>query len=428
MFHPMDDTDRIVRLSSVPAYLSSEVCGHTRQARAVWLFPLLLLYVIGGTIQYLGLLTPTECNAITLLFFCMLLHRRSFWRVARYELPVAGLLVYFVISGMVRGTDVSATAVYVYYSACLMLAAPAGRLLGEELAGRGRVRMVQGVITGGLLVELSVTALQHLYPLVIATHSAVQIGAEDAVFGTLPLGSDVVLAGCGLLAALAYAHTTVHFGRVVTIACMALGVVFLGHSKAMQGAATILVPAMLGAYLYGHTKMHRYRALMLASGVVAAPVVLFASWYLLRTAAIDFMATAASQYSDRANWVSAGRLAPYGQLLHEGTLPLLFGHGALTYYNPISKHWLYNAGFSTVYELSVDFGLTALLIYVLYQAKTILSFPLRLFPKFFIIAIWATFIFFNDVLANVAFVFGLNITISFVAHKVLHKTKQCNHL
>lgn len=395
----------------------------------IWLAPLLLLFVVGGAVQYAGLLSPTECDALTLLFFCALLRRRSFWRTAKLELAFVPMVAYFVVSGFVRGTALSsATAVYLYYSACLLLAAPAGRLLGQQLIERGRTGTVLLVIAGGLLLELPVTALQHIYAPAFAAHANVSLGAVDAVFGTFHLHSDATLAGCCLMAALVYAYATRRLGRLILVVCMAFGVIFLGHSDAMQGAAMVLLPTVLAVYAYQHTALHRYRrALILASALIVL-IVLSTSWRFIQSEVHQLATLTTAEYIGRNDWITAGRLAPYGQLLHEGPEPLLFGHGALTYYNPITKQWLYNAGFSTFYSLSIDFGLIALIAYIIYQVRIIFTISPRLSLAWLLFAIWFTFIVFNDVLSNVGFIFALNFTLSFVANYLLGRKDHDRHI
>jgi hypothetical protein len=60
----------------------------------------------------------------------------------------------------------------------------------------------------------------------------------------------------------------------------------------------------------------------------------------------------------------AARLAGLGFLISGGYEP--FGYGLLSYYNPVYKTWLFNAGFSTTYTLILDVGIIyTILFYVI---------------------------------------------------------------
>lgn len=386
-----------------------------RRWRALWPIPLILLYVLGGAIQYVGWLSPTQCNAIVLAIFCGLLLRRKYWRTARYEWPLLPLAAYFIVSGIVRGTPSVATGVYLYYLMCLLLAAPAGRLLANDLIERHHARAALHVILALLVLELPVVAIQHQYAATFAAHSVVRVGAVDAVFGTFPLNSDSVLAAGCVLALVGYSFISKQLSHVVIAACLTSAIIFLGHSDAMQGTYAVLLLPVLVSYFYRRTALRRYRRVLILLGLLAGLATLAIA---SRSAYDDFLAfrsMATSEYTLRSNWITAGRFAPLGQLFDENITHLLLGHGALTYYNPLSKEWLYNSGFSTIYSLSVDFGLVALLGYVAYQVRVFFAVsPDRLFA-YFLLAVWISFMAFNDALSNVAFIFELNFTLSFVS-------------
>ena len=383
--------------------------------RAIWPVPLLLLYVFGGAIQYLGWLTPTQCNMVVLAMFCGLLLRRKYWHTVRYEWPLLLLGVYFVVSGFARGTPTIATVVYLYYLVCALLAAPAGRLLAEELVEHHRTRATFHAVLAVLALELPIVALQHRYAATFAAHSVIRVGTVDAVFGTFPLNSDSVLAAGCALAVIGYSFISQRLRHIVTAACLASAIIFLGHSDAMQGIFALLLIPVFISHLYRRTTLRRYRRVIMLLGLLVALAALVIVSRSAYNGFLAFRSLAASEYATRSNWISAGRFAPWGQFFDENALHLLFGHGALSYYNPLSKEWLYNSGFSTVYSLSIDFGLVALLAYAAYQVRVILAVsPYRLFA-YFLIAVWVAFMAFNDVLPNVAFIFELNFTLSFVS-------------
>ena len=401
-----------------------------RSLSIVWVISLPLLFVIGGAIQYVGLLSPTKCNVVVLFIFCFLLRYREFWRTARYEVPILLLAAYFLVSGLASDTSPLATSVYLYYSACLLLAAPAGRMFAKALVTHNRARIARRVILGCLALELPITALQHQYATVFAAHSAIRVGVIDAVFGTFPLNSDAVLAGCSIMAVLIYSYTSTNLRNVLLAACLAFAVIFLGHSKAIQGTYVLLLLPILGVNIYRRTAIKKYRRILMLLGWLALVVVLALAARTMYGDWVQFRSMAAANYADRSDWITAARLAPFGQLFKSGLVHLLFGHGALTYYNPITKEWLYNAGFSTVYSLSLDFGLIGLLGYLVYQTRVIFMIsPYRTFA-FFLCAVWLAFIAFNDALPNVAFIFALNFTVSFVMHhfKIKHQGTNENKL
>lgn len=387
-----------------------------RRLRLVWPVPLILLYVIGGAIQYVGWLSPTSCNIVVLSIFCVLLRYRGFWRAAKYEVPVLLLTGYFIVSGFMRGTSPLSTSVYLYYSLCLLLAAPAGRLLARELITHNRVKATKRILLGCLALQLPITALQHQYADELAANAAFGVGAIDAVFGTFQINSDSVLGACCVMALLIYSYTSRKLSHILTIACLAGVVIFLGHSKGMQGIYVLLILPILCENLYRQTELKKYRRILLLLASISTIVILVINsgliwWYFNHLGSV-----AASDYATRNDWTTAARLAPWGELLQSDFVHLFFGHGALTYYDPVTKHWLYNAGFSTIYSLSIDFGLLGLVGYLMYQTNVIFSISTHKMFGVFLCAIWLAFISFNDLLSNVALIFALNFTLSFVAH------------
>lgn len=416
----MSHTDELnsVAVYRPPRLVSFGPGAGTKHLRFTWLLPLLLLYVIGGAIQYLGWLSPTKCNIIALSILCLLLRYRGFWRAAKYEVPVLMLVGYFVVSGFARGTSLLSTSVYLYYSACLLLAAPAGRMLANELVTKGRVRITKRVLVTGLALQVPITVLQHQYATEFATHAAFRVGAIDAVFGTFQLNSDSVLGASCIMMVLMYSYTSKRISHALFIIGLSLAIIFLGHSKAMQGTYTILMLPILCVNFYHQTRLKKYRSTLVLLGWLFAIVTLALVARTIYDGWTQFRSIALSNYSTRHDWVAATRLAPWGELFQSDLVHLLFGNGALTYYNPITKEWLYNAGFSTIYSLSIDFGLVGLLGYMVYQVKLIFSVsPYRTFA-IFLCVVWLAFVSFNDVLPNVAFIFALNFAMSFVAQHV----------
>lgn len=409
-------TDELSSVIVAPRPRVISLGGTKKHLRLIWSLPLLLLYVVGGAIQYAGWLSPTKCNIIVLCTFCFLLRYREFWRTARYECPILLLAAYFVVSGLMRGTSPLATTVYLYYSACLLLAAPAGRLLAKELVTRNRTQVARHILVACLALELPIAAMQHLYATAFAGHAAFRVGTIDAVFGTFQLNSDSVLSACCVMIVLIYSYTSRRLSHILFVTCLSFAVIFLGHSKAMQGTYIMLLLPIFGVTLYHRTTIKRYNHIFkLVGWLLLFVIVAFAARTIYGDLA-QFQSEAVSDYATRDDWVTAARLAPWGELFQSSLAQLIFGHGALTYYNPITKNWLYNAGFSTAYSLSIDFGLVGLFGYLAYQIRIIFSVsPYRTFA-IFMCAVWLAFILFNDVLPNIAFIFALNFTVSFVMY------------
>lgn len=394
---------------------STPTAGSWRSLGIIWGIPLLVLYVVGGIAQYFDVITATQCNVLVLLFFFFLTKRRSFWRLARLEIPIVALVAYFIAMGTIYKTPVTQTAVYLYYSACMLLAAPAGRLLGRQVIERHRVRPFLRVVIWGIALELVVTALQRSYASALAAGAAADINSQDAVFGTLYMKSDAVLAGCSLLAVFVYAYISKRSSRLLMVSAMAACVIFLGGSKAMQGASLILLPAALAVHAYQHTSARRYKQIIIATGILGALAAVPVVWSIVHEAVFQFAGTAAVEYARRDDFSTAGRFAPFGQLLHEGVMPLLFGHGALTYYNPISKEWLYNSGFSTFNALSIDFGLVSIATFVIYEIRKITNITPSASIRLLFIGVWISFVVFNDILSNVEFIFAFNFSLALIA-------------
>src|SRR5690606_28000491 len=60
---------------------------------------------------------------------------------------------------------------------------------------------------------------------------------------------------------------------------------------------------------------------------------------------------------------NSNRLAPFGQMLLNDNP--LFGSGFLTYFNPISKDWLYYSGFGLFYSIYIDIGFVGMVVLLL---------------------------------------------------------------
>jgi hypothetical protein len=88
-----------------------------------------------------------------------------------------------------------------------------------------------------------------------------------------------------------------------------------------------------------------------------------------------------------------------------------FGSGALTYYNPITKEWLYNSGFSTFYSLYIDFGVPGLIFYYLYQILLIAKLTRNYIEFTIFLCVLIMFTTFNFALTDLAFTFSFNVAL-----------------
>jgi hypothetical protein len=369
-----------------------------------WTMPTILIFLVGGFLQYIGLLSQTESNWFALLLFSHVLFRYAGWNQIGHEGLLGLFLLFIALSYFQRGGPISYTLTYFYYISCSIIAAVAGRVYASRIASLVSTESYFSIAKWFLLIELVVVSVQSLFTKQFISLSRAHIGDIDAVFGTFFLQSDAALAAvCELLTI----STFTLYGRSkdrIIIALLSFAIIFLGNSNTAKFAILLILVLLLVYDLYMRLHIGRYvMNILITLGAVFVVSIMYS---LLSGSLTDFVTQATNDYYRRESWVTATRFSPFGQIFAEGIN--FFGRGPLTYYNPITKEWLYNAGLSTLYSLYIDFGAVGLFIYYLYQCVLIAR-STRNYLEFMIFAcVLVLFSIFNFALTDITFVFSFN--------------------
>lgn len=376
-----------------------------RKLGLLWRLPILFLFAGGGILQYLGALSQTESNWIALILFLHVFMIRAAWNQLRYEIPLFIFIMFVVLHRFEYATPASYTLTYLYYLTCAIIAAVAGRMFAMRIASSDGISSLMKFAKIFLSIQLFFVVIQSVFTEQFIALSGAKIGYVDAIFGTLFLQSDAALAAvCELLIICAFLFSSKVADRFI-ISATSLLIIFLGNSNASKIAVLLICALLLigGAYRSLSAKgRHGFNILAFAT-VTPILIILYSltsSWI------VEFFVQAADGYYRREAWETASRFSPIGQIFTEGVN--MFGYGALTYYNPITKEWLYNAGFSTIYSLYLDFGLVGILLYLYYQLFLMVRFTYNYIQFFAFFCVLAFFMVFNFALTDLAFVFAFN--------------------
>ncbi|MDG2520496.1 hypothetical protein P7B02_02995 [Caulobacter segnis] len=370
----------------------------------IWLAPILLIYFTGGLLQYAGLLSQTQSNWLALGLFGHVFLSRAAWYHVQVEAILAVLIVVIALSYLQHGTPLSNTITYLYYVLCTIVAAVAGRVYAMRLSASVSTGAFFKIIKIFLLIELSVVILQKSFTSQFIQYSQAPIGYIDAIFGTFFLQSDASLAAvCELIIVSTFFLYCRMVDRLI-ICALAVLIIFLGNSNAAKATSVLLFIPLFAYGFYRNLNASRYGFNIMLAFVVTAFVLVM--YNPLSNFFADFFVRASSEFYRRESWESAARFSPLGQILSEGVS--LFGQGALTYYNPITKAWLYNAGFSTIYSLYIDFGLAGLFVYVFYQLILVVKYTKNYLEFLVFVGVLASFMALNFALTDIAFIFSFN--------------------
>jgi len=373
-----------------------------------WALPIGLLFLAGGVIQYASLLSFTQTNLLVLLLLSPLLLLRRTWRELSSETPLILLGIHVAVVGLIRGTDPSAIATYIYYATCTVIAAVSARIICSRSVERTDLISVQHNLTrltkAFLAIQLVVCTLQSIFVYQVVAFAPIPIILEDAVSGTMFLKSDASLSAIAEILIVATFLLPTRGRDRLLITIMGLAVIWLGGSKAAQAVVFIVILAISARHVYVRLGMSR-------SGIkyllwLAAGVVLLTLSNTIHEAFVSFVDMTTRAYENRFSWVTADRLAPIGQLFSEDLK--ILGDGPLTYYNPIIKSWLYDAGFSTFYSLYIDLGIVGLGLYAAYYVRLIWKATESILILFVFGSIVISFSAFNLTLSDLAFAFAIN--------------------
>src|SRR3546814_21071751 len=100
-----------------------------------WFVPIILLFFLGGAIQYIGLISQTQTNYIVIAgaFAAMTLgHGRKFLVESGRQRIVYILAMYVIIHGVILDTSLINTITYLYYLLCVFIVLTAGRIYDDR--------------------------------------------------------------------------------------------------------------------------------------------------------------------------------------------------------------------------------------------------------------------------------------------------------
>jgi hypothetical protein len=203
------------------------------------------------------------------------------------------------------------------------------------------------------------TSVQNIYAEEYAEYSGAVVAVTDVASGTLFLSSDSSLAAiCMLLIVATY---TLNLSLRVKMSVFILSglIVANGSSAANQLLLPVVVVLLVSSSLLLSEGINRLssRIVILLLGVVAT----FWLYFDVQVYIDIFLEQGLAGFDRRDINVLVSRFTPLGHLFYEDVK--VVGDGALTYYNPNTKDWLYNAGFSTLYSLYLDVGLIGLSLF-----------------------------------------------------------------
>jgi hypothetical protein len=374
----------------------------------LWILPLSLIFLVGGIFQYIGILSQTQSNWLALIMFIPVLFTASGWKQIRYETLLLLFIGYIITDHFRHNLPLSYTLTYLYYVICTVIAAVAGRIYASRIAIFTGNDTFFKIIKIFLIIQLLVVSFQRAFTAQFIAFSRAPIGEIDAIFGTFFLQSDAALAAvCELLTISTFMLHCRARDRY-TIASLSTAIIFLANSNTAKFAILFIIALLIIYDIYLRLGLGRVAFnLLLILGFILIASIMYnpaSGWFSA------FYNEASMDYYRRGSWTSAARFSPIGQIFSEGVH--FFGSGALTYYNPITKTWLYNAGFSTFYSLYLDFGVLGLLLYYAYQILLVIKLTRSYFEFVIFICVFVLFAAFNFALTDMTFVLSFNLILN----------------
>ena len=371
--------------------------------------PLVFIFLIGGGVQYIGIISSTQTNFLVIFLCTPILLYKRFWRNFNLELYLIILIVFCIFNSLYTGFVIENTFTYIYYIYCTLFAAVFGRYLCDFYINKLGVEVLEKkyilLIKVFLIIQVFVCFFQNLFVNQAIANASIPIIPEDIVSGTMYLKSDASLAAISQLIMISIFLINSKIIDKIIVSILVLSIIFLGNSKAAQAIIIFIFLALCLNLLYKKNKLGKvgFNYIFYSISFFAF---IFWAYYFSGNIWDDFVSSTIESYSRRDAWVSADRLAPLGQFFYEELN--VVGNGPLTYYNPNTKSWLYNSGFSTLYSLYIDLGLVGLVVYFIYYIKLILKYSSSFFVFFVFFIIFFIFTQFNLTLSDIAFAFAFN--------------------
>lgn len=360
-------------------------------SRALWITFLSLLFLAGGALQHIELISPTQTN-IALLAIGGIIITKNLKLPKTLTFGYISLLAYILILSLINHSTTAGVLVYIYYASCSLFALALGAKLSRATNEKSSLEATKIF----LAVQAAATTIQS-----IATGSYFNRNQEiDLISGTLFLNSDSTLVACATLLIIYVHHRKAPLLLKLTCLLMGLVIALNCHSKA--GLATYLLVA--STLLASQVVKREIRAALYLTATLSLISISLSLYEEIVLGYISASNELIDQYNKTEPNERAGRLAPVGHLL-SGDIKT-FGEGYLTYYNPITKEWLYDSGFGTFYALSIDAGIITSVIYSLIFLY-FMNKNLRNINGALISLVFFSYSFFNFSLSDMAFMFVL---------------------
>ncbi|MFK3680394.1 hypothetical protein [Pseudomonas sp. NPDC088890] len=317
-----------------------------------------LVFFVGFIIQMVGILsiTATNCAALLSLVGLLLFNRGVDARFKKHTLAYLALLASFFIIGLINGSDWLGFLVYLYYFVSPLIVLMSCTLCVNKyyITDFHVYRWAPYY----LLLQIFLGGFQRVFPQDIVGFSKTQLSLEDTVSGSFYLASDASLAFfCMLLSIFCLSASRMTLRKLI-IVLLGSVVVFMTNSKAMQLLHVMVVISVSACHALSRDSVKKVSVyLCLVLSVICVFLFFHAEILSIYQNFLDMLQYA---YDKRLAGSAAHRLAPVGELLF-GELSF-FGNGFLTYFNPLSKEWLYYSGFSLLYSLYLDCGLVGVLL------------------------------------------------------------------
>ncbi|MNF46550.1 hypothetical protein D3C85_377270 [compost metagenome] len=382
---------------------------------------IIILFLIGGPLQLMGIGTPTQMNMLAIsLFaaFAAMNYPARFGSVQKNSAILGLFCVYTFMTGIINGSNLSGFAVYAYYFLCTYVAIAIPKLALPVL--RVSNNRLFRILILFVVFEILVATVQNFLSLQISAFSKTPLIPEDVVSGTFYLKSDASLAYFSIFLCITAFSLLRDLRHKLTIMLLSSAIVLLTQSKSSQGIFLIISMLLLMRSMIVPERKYMNILIMVMPLAIVIALLLFSDKIVFAGAELSSVLKYAFFSKDK--FEEAHRLAPVGELLY-GDIKY-FGDGLLTYYNPIEKIWHYYSGFSLFYSLYFDAGIIAIPIFILWVVRFIFS----KVKDFFYSCLYATVIivysFFNFTLTDMSLLFSLSLFLSMHQNKLsIHNEK-----
>lgn len=341
----------------------------------VYIF-LAIAFLLGGPMQLLGALSPTKSNYLALACCLVYLVSRPNFKVTASEGLLLGGMVAVLLSPFLNGSSWAGALVYVYYLLCPLIAARTARIYFSK-----NEQSIHENLTKTLIAMLALQALAVMFQNAFADQlisiASSDISRTDITSGTFYTKSDGSLAIFCTISCVLITAQKVSLRWKLAAVVLSGAAIYMSGSKAAQAYFPIAVAATA---LHQSLSSSRWRRAFYAMGALLLAIVAVVVSVKAGELYTAFMANLYETYDYRYGDNQAQRFAPLGDMIFS---PLSYaGHGALTYYNPLTGNWLYYSGFSLIYSLYYDYGLIGVLLSFLYATilfkETTASWPATL--------------------------------------------------